>query len=612
MEDAIISKADKLTSIKNVFSNKKILLLLLVVVLAALAWYFTTSRSGKAADSYLTDTVRRGDISVTISATGTIEPTSRVSLAFKNAEIIKDIYVKVGDSVTPGQLLAEQNTSNLEASVVQSTANLRVNEARLELLRKGATQEDRDKANIDVSTAKASFETARIKLENYQLLYQEGAISKTEYDSAELEYITAEGRLKQAEYSLSSLEAGNRAEDIEAAAAQVESSNAQLKLAENDLTGAKLYSPIDGIVSAVNGAVGQRATANNNNVSGGGFIDIISESLQVKAQVNEADIGKAAVGQTVEFSVNSFPNRNFSGTLESIAPEAYNQSNIQIYDIVIQMDQRYPELKAGMPCDVTIIAAKADNALIVPKSAVVFAANYLRQHGAQTQENQGAAGNEPNQGQERFPQRAGGADSAANPDKSGGTDRAGRQEAAGAPDSPAQLEGAGQQEGAGRTETAPQPEAAPQPDGAGPQERALQPEGTGGPDGTEHPRRADNAGNEPNAGTPSENAVPRFVNREGNQVNITGAQEIQPAVIIVMDQDGKLSPRRVTLGLSNLSNYEVLDGLQEGELVVTGSSGSGAGGSGNQSGGQGGNQTFIPNASGGGRIMMAPGIGGGR
>ena len=497
MDDAIVTKADRFAPLKNLFLNKKAWLLLLAVMLVAVAWYFTSSRNKNQDPGYLTDAARRGDLTVTISATGTIEPITRVSLAFKNAEIINEIYVKVGDSVTPGQLLAEQDTSNLEASLVQATASLKGNEARLELLRNGATAEELLRSEIDVTTAEASFAQAKIKLANYQVLYQEGAISQTEFDSVNLEYITAEGRFKQAEYALASLKAGNRIEDIEAAAAQVESSNAQLRQTQNDLTGAKMYSPIAGIVSAVNGAVGQRATANNNNVSGGGFIDIISEEMQVKAQVNEADIGNAAVGQAVEFTVNSFPNRTFAGTLESIAPEAYTQSNIQIYDIVIQMDQHYPELKAGMPCDVTIIAARSNGALTIPKSAVTFATSYLAQTGAQMAENRGAAGSE-----------------------------------------------------------------------SGPRQPPQRPDG----------------------------------NQAEGPPDFADDRDTQPALVIVLESDGKLTPQRVILGLSDLSRYEVLEGLQEGEMVVT------SGGGIDPSAGRntGGNQNFGP---GGGGVMIRPGAG---
>lgn len=180
------------------------------------------------------------------------------------------------------------------------------------------------------------------------------------------------------------LKAGNRPEEIAAATAQVESNSAQLQMAEKELAESKIYSPIDGIISAINGAEGQRATANNNNTSGGGFIDIISEALQVKAQVNESDIGKLKVGQQAEFTVNSFPEKTFTGRVSSISPQAYTESNVQLYDAIIQIDKNQTGLMAGMPANVNIIFERQENALTIPKGAVTYAANFqnkMRQSG---------------------------------------------------------------------------------------------------------------------------------------------------------------------------------------------------------------------------------------
>ena len=406
MQNVPNSMAGKLNILNSVFKRKKLLLgVVVVAAAAALVWYFFWGGAKKATASYLTDTVKRSTITSTISASGMIEPVSTVALSFKNSEIIKQIYVKAGDRVTSGQLLAEQDSENLEAQLNQASASLKGASSKLELLQNGPRQEDIRQAEANVTMAQGSYDLAKSSLERSQSLFQDGAISRADFDKVNLDFVNAEGKLKQAEQALQSLRSGNRPEDINSAVAQVESSSAQLQMAQNDLLGSKMNSPINGIVSAVNGAVGQRATANNNNTSGGsGFITVISEVLQVRAQVNEADIGKAAVGQKVEFTVNTFPDKTFTGKVGSISPQAYTVANVQIYDIVIQPDENFKDLKAGMPSNVNIIVDRRENALTLPKGATSYAVTYLnkaKQAGSQRPEGAGDRANPIESGQQQ-------------------------------------------------------------------------------------------------------------------------------------------------------------------------------------------------------------------
>lgn len=381
--DPVLKKASILSGL---LKRKKLLFVMAAVAVIALAGYqFLWGAAKKAEGNYITGTVKKGAITNSIPATGTIEPVSTVSLSFKNAEIIKKIHVKVGDHVTAGQLLAEQEGDNLEAQLIQSRASFKSSAAKLELLKNGATEEEIAQAVINVTLAEEAYNVAEADLERNQKLFEAGALSQADLDTAQNNYVNAEGKLRQTEYSLKSLRDGNRSEDIAAADAQVESSSAQVRMAEKDLAGAKMTSPIDGIVSEVNGGEGQRATANNNSTSGSGaFIVVISEALQVKAQVNEADIGSLAVGRRAEFTVNSYPEKTFTGRVNSISPQAYTVSNVQIYDAVIQLDENQEGLKAGMPANVNIIVDRHENTLMIPKGAVTYAAGYINKTGQGT------------------------------------------------------------------------------------------------------------------------------------------------------------------------------------------------------------------------------------
>jgi len=471
--------------------RKKLLLGILVIAVVALAGYFYWSSSKKASVGYLTENVKKGSITNTISASGTVEPVSTVSLAFKNAEIIKNIYVKVGDHVTPSQALADQDSQNLELQLKQAEANLEQSSASMELLQNGSTQEELRQSEASVQMAQASYNQAKSNLERNQQLADAGAISKADLETAQISYANAEGNLIKAQEAYKTLQSGARAEDIKSAAAKLNSSQASLQMAKIDLSGSRMESPINGIVSEINGAVGQRATANNNSTSGSsGFMVVISEALQIKAQVNEADIGKTEVGQKVEFTVNSFPNRTFNGQVSSIAPQAYTLSNVQIYDIIIQIDNNQQGLKAGMPANINIIVDRHDNTLTISKGAVTYAVSYLSKLGQSVTTKPAAT-------------EGGGNSQSQNRQKASGTD----------------------------------------------------------------------TGSYTNAGDP---------------VNIEKSSQTQQATVLVMGKSGTPEPRKVTLGLSDLRSYEVVNGLNEGETVVIGALGQSATTTGSQ-GAQGGN-----------------------
>jgi HlyD family secretion protein len=316
-------------------------------------------------------------------------------------------------------------------------------------------------------------------------------------EQCEVEFNSAEAQLKQSKASLRTLLNGAKAEEIAAAEAQVENARASLQESESDLQDAAMLSPVEGIVSTISGAEGQRASANNNSTSGEGFLELISEALQLEAQVNESDIGQVKLGQKVEFTVNAYTDKVFSGRLSSIAPVAYAESNVQIYDVIIQLDNNYEELKAGMPADVTIIVEQKDDVLNIPKGAVTFATSYMRslRQGSVT-----GAGPQVDAG-----------DSDSN--RGDEIDTNGKRDEAGA----VTREQSGEQLGK-----------------------------SGQGDSSER------GGEEKSASESKESG------------------QGQRAMVLVKGKSGSPEPRPVRLGMSDLTNCEVINGLSEGETVITG------------------------------------------
>ncbi|MFZ5597930.1 MAG: HlyD family secretion protein [Bacillota bacterium] len=381
------------TGIIPLLKGRRLLFCAAALLIIVAAVFLIRGRTDSAG-SYLTEPVARGDVIDAITASGTVEAETSVPLTFKNQGVIKAIYVKEGQTVTKGQLLAEQDDSDLKTQYNQQMANLKSAEAKLALARAGATKEDIAQAEENVNLARINLEQAKSDFDRNDELFKSGALSGADRDKYENDYKLAEVKLRQAQAQLDALKAGSRPEDILAAEAQVEAARAQVEAAGNNLDSARLVSPADGVIGLVSAVVGQRTNGGNSNNSADGFITLISTGLKVEAMVNEADVGKAAVGQKATFTVNSYPGREFLGTVESISPKAETVSNVQLYRVVIALDKQEPDLKVGMPANVNIIINQRENVVTVPKTAVTYAArNMAGQTGSTASGDGSSAGN---------------------------------------------------------------------------------------------------------------------------------------------------------------------------------------------------------------------------
>ncbi|MCL6610592.1 MAG: efflux RND transporter periplasmic adaptor subunit [Peptococcaceae bacterium] len=380
MTESVPGRALKLVSTLK----ERRVLITLAVLLAALAVFLVWNGRAAKAESYLTQDIVKGDVVDTINASGTVEAENSVPLVFKNSAVIKAIYVREGQRVKKGDLLAEQDDSDLRVQYQQQLANLKAAEAKLALARAGARQEEVRQAEENVNIAGITCAQAKSNYERYSALFSQGAVSKTDLEKAENDYRLAEAKYNQAREQLNALKAGNRPEDIMAAEAQAESARAQLQSAENNLNAARLTAPNDGVIGLVSAVVGQRTSGvGNSSSSEDGFITLISDRLRVRAQVNEADIGRAAVGQKAFFTVNSYPGRRFEGVVESISPKAVTVSNVQLYDVIISLDRQEDALKVGMPANVSIIVDQKAGVTLLPKIAASYAAQEAQKFSGQ-------------------------------------------------------------------------------------------------------------------------------------------------------------------------------------------------------------------------------------
>jgi len=368
--------------IKGIFpGNRKIIwptVIFLLLIIAA-GWYWW-ARGHQKAPHYMTLTTGEGSIVDAVSASGKIEALHSIGLSFKNPGTIKEIYVKEGQSVKAGQLLALQDATDLELQVRQAQANLDNALAKLQALQAEPLTTDVAQAEAGVEQTQAEYDNAQDTLRRNQSLFDAGALPEVDLNSARKAEVTAAGNLKKARAALEDLMDGSRPEDIAAARAQVESTRTQVELARNNQAATEIKAPWDGIVTNVNGQVGQRVGSNTSATEpSNSFIFLISPELQLRVQVNEADIHKVKVGQDVEFTVNSLPDRTIKGRVTAIAPQAQTVSNIQLYDVLVNPGDGGTPLKAGESASVTIVVSRKDNVMTIPRAAIAYARGYLSQ-----------------------------------------------------------------------------------------------------------------------------------------------------------------------------------------------------------------------------------------
>jgi RND family efflux transporter MFP subunit len=165
--------------------------------------------------------------------------------------------------------------------------------------------------------------------------------------------------------------------ELDEARAQTENARAALQVARNNLDGATLVAPADGVVASINGAIGQRVSGGpsmadgSSSGTGGPFITLTDLTTpQISAQVSEADIGRVHPGQPATFTVSAYPGHTFSGAVATIEPSGQVTSNVVTYNVLITTDADSLQLLPNMTATVSIITERHDDAVLVPNSAI--------------------------------------------------------------------------------------------------------------------------------------------------------------------------------------------------------------------------------------------------
>ncbi len=316
--------------------QKRYLVVALVAMLAMTAAILGKAASKTPATQYKTEYVRRGDLTVTVTATGTLQPTNTVSVGSELSGIMKSVEANYNDNVKLGQVLARLETSKLEAQITQSKAAL-------------------ESAKAKVLQAQATVVETQAKLSQYQKVRElsKGKVpSQTEIDAAEAAFERAKA-------------------DAAGAVASVSQAQATLQANETDLSKSVIRSPVSGVVLTRSIEPGQTVAAS---FQAPVLFTLAQDLTQMELHVNvdEADIGKIQEGQKATFSVSAYPNRTFEARITQARYASTTTSGVVTYETVLKVDNRDMLLRPGMTATADITVKKVENAVMIPSAALRF------------------------------------------------------------------------------------------------------------------------------------------------------------------------------------------------------------------------------------------------
>jgi len=266
------------------------------------------------------------------------------------------ILVPEGQRVRAGQVIALLDSNDYILQLRQAEAALKLAQARLDLLRKGAREEEIAMAERQAAQAQAALEQARKNFQRIQNLFQQKSVSKQILDQAQATLDIAEAQYETAALRLSLLRKGARREELDAVEAQYEQAKAARDLAQRQANKTKIRAPISGIVTSWVARQGEL-------VAPGFPIATIADlnTLLVKVYLSEVNVARIRLDQAVFVKIDAFPKRKFEGRVAYISPEAeFTPKNIQtreervklVFEVKIEVKNPHGILKAGLPADV--------------------------------------------------------------------------------------------------------------------------------------------------------------------------------------------------------------------------------------------------------------------
>lgn len=300
-------------------NKKKILVIVAVAAIAALAVWLLSGGKKEEKITFDTAAVAPANIMNSITATGTIEPVTSVTVGTQVSGIVSKLFVDYNSVVKKGQVIAELDKTNLMSQL--NTA----------------------KTQLATAQSQLNYQTANYK--RYKTLFEKGLVAADDFDNAKLSYTQAKE--------------------------QVASAKEEVQRAQTNLGYATITSPIDGVVLSKSVEEGQTVAASFSTPE---LFTIAQDltNMQVVADVDEADIGDVKEGERVTFTVDAYPDDTFEGEVKQVRQEATTTNNVVTYEVVISAPNADLKLKPGLTANVTIYTAERKGVLSVPSKALRF------------------------------------------------------------------------------------------------------------------------------------------------------------------------------------------------------------------------------------------------
>jgi len=337
---------------------------------AAVGLWWYTHRAPAALESVAsTATVAPRDFSSSVLATGAVQAQvgAEVRVGARISGKVERLLANIGDHVTKGQVIAELEKADLEATVAQREAELRLASAKLAAV-ENLLPKEIQKAELDMSRWLATCTLCAQDKSRESRLLESEATSQQSFEQAQEHLAVAKAQFASAEKA-HELAKAHYEEDRKQASAEVDRARSALDNAKVQLSYATITAPIGGVIASVSTEEGETVAAG---MQAPTFVTIIDlERLQVDAYVDEVDIGKVKVGQRTLFTVDAFPATEFEGKVSAIYPKAVIQDNVVNYDVVVDIETPYQGiLRPEMTANVTIFLEKRAGVLAVPAKAV--------------------------------------------------------------------------------------------------------------------------------------------------------------------------------------------------------------------------------------------------
>lgn len=300
-------------------NKKKTLVIVAVAAIAALAVWLLSDGKKEEKITFDTAAVAPANIMNSITATGTIEPVTSVTVGTQVSGIVSKLFVDYNSVVKKGQVIAELDKTNLMSQL--NTA----------------------KTQLATAQSQLNYQTANYK--RYKTLFEKGLVAADDFDNAKLSYTQAKE--------------------------QVASAKEEVQRAQTNLGYATITSPIDGVVLSKSVEEGQTVAASFSTPE---LFTIAQDltNMQVVADVDEADIGDVKEGERVTFTVDAYPDDTFEGEVKQVRQEATTTNNVVTYEVVISAPNADLKLKPGLTANVTIYTAERKGVLSVPSKALRF------------------------------------------------------------------------------------------------------------------------------------------------------------------------------------------------------------------------------------------------